>query len=95
MNGYDMIVKGLKQAVKNGKISQEDVSRKIEIYEFLATCNNDDLCCLIDSSAFNDIINAYIKKAIEILSVEEQEKVEDNLRYLFDEKTAKEVIEEK
>ena len=95
MNGYEMTAKGLKQAMESGKVKAEDVARKIEIYEFLATCDTDDFCTMVDSSAFNDIIKAFVKKAVEVLPQNEQEKVIDNLRWLFDEKTAKEIIEEK
>lgn len=38
---------------------------------------------------------AFVKKAVEVLPQNEQEKVIDNLRWLFDEKTAKEIVEEK
>ena len=50
---------------------------------------------MVDSSVFNDIIKAFVKKAVEVLPQNEQEKVIDNLRWLFDEKTAKEIVEEK
>lgn len=94
MNGYTMIAKGLKQLVEQGKIKKEEVERQIEVYEFLATCNNDDLCTLVDSSAFNDIIKAYMKKAITTLPTKEKTKIVDNLHWLFDEYTAKEILDD-
>ena len=38
---------------------------------------------MVDSFAFNDIIKAFVKKAVEVLPQNEQEKVIDNLRWLL------------
>jgi len=50
---------------------------------------------MVDSSAFNDIIRAYLKMAVQSADIDEdaREKVVGQLRWLFDEKTAKEVLE--
>lgn len=50
---------------------------------------------MADSSAFNDIIRAYLKMAVQSADIDEdaREKVVGQLRWLFDEKTAKEVLE--
>ena len=73
----------------------EDLKRALRSF-FLCKWSDDDFCTMVDSSAFNDIIKAFVKKkAVEVLPQNEQEKVIDNLRWLFDEKTAKEIVEEK
>lgn len=56
---------------------------------------SDDLCRMVDSSAFNDIIRAYLKMAVQSADIDEdaREKVVGQLRWLFDEKTAKQVLE--
>ena len=72
----------------------EDLKRAFRFF-FLCKWSDDDFCTMVDSSAFNDIIKAFVKKAVEVLPQNEQEKVIDNLRWLFDEKTAKEIVEEK
>ena len=72
----------------------EDLKRALRSF-FLCKWSDDDFYTMVDSSAFNDIIKAFVKKAVEVLPQNEQEKVIDNLRWLFDEKTAKEIVEEK
>lgn len=95
MNGYEMMVDSYRQLVKQGKIDKETADREIRVYDFLATCDSDDLCRMVDSSAFNDIIRAYLKMAVQSADIDEdaREKVVGQLRWLFDEKTAKEVLE--
>lgn len=80
--------------MKKGKIEKEVAEKEIRIFEFLSTCDTDDLCRLIDSSAFNEIITAFLKMAIVSADIgeEAQEKVLSQLRWIFKEKQAKEVL---
>lgn len=94
MNGYEMMADSYRQLMKQGRIEKETADKEIRIYDFLATCDSDDLCRMVDSSAFNDIIRAYLKMAVQSADIDEdaKEKVVGQLRWLFDEKTAKQVL---
>lgn len=94
MNGFDLMADGCRRLAAQGKIDQEVAKKEIRIYEFLATCDTDDLCRMIDSSAFNDFIRAFLKLAVKEADLDEdsQDKVLSQLRWIFDEKSAKEVL---
>ncbi|PBF57201.1 hypothetical protein BGT96_19675 [Clostridioides difficile] len=95
MNGYEMMADSYRKLVEDGELDKEVADKEIRIYDFLATCDSDDLCRMVDSSAFNDIIRAYLKMAVQSADIDEdaREKVVGQLRWLFDEKTAKEVLD--
>lgn len=94
MNGFALIAESYEQLVKQGKMTEEQAKRNIEIYDFLATCNQDDLCQMVDSSAFNDIIRAFLAKVIDNANLDEKSKdsVTNELRCLFDDLSAKDVL---
>lgn len=77
-----------------GKIEKESAEKEIRIYEFLATCDQDDFCRMVDSAAFNDIIRAYVKMAVDNAGIdnEAKSKVLNQLPYIFDQYSAKDVL---
>lgn len=95
MNGYEMMKESYETLVRQGKMTQEQAEPEIRVYEFLAGCSKEDFYRIMDSSAMNDIIKAYTRKACEDaeLEKEQQEAVMDALRWLLDTKTAKEVTD--
>ena len=97
MNGYEIMADSYRQMVKQGRIDKETADKEIRIYDFLSTCDTEDICRMVDSSAFNDIIRAYLKMAVQSADIDEdaKEKVVGQLRWLFDEKTAKQVLDGK
>lgn len=94
MNGYTLMAESYKKLMEQGKIEKEVAEKEIRIYEFLATCDIDDLCSMVDSSAFNDIIRAFLKMAVDNAEIcdNEKEKVISQIRWIFDEKSAKDVL---
>lgn len=95
MNDYTLMLESYKMLMEKGKIAKEVAEKEIRIYKFLATCDNDDFCRMVDSAAFNDIIRAYLKMAVTNADIDEdsKDKVLKQLRWIFDEKTAKEVLQ--
>ena len=93
MNGYEMMADSYKILEKQGKIDKESAEKEIRIFEFLATCDEDDICRLVQSAAFNDIIKGYCKKAMESAGVDEQAQkdVFCELKWLFDTADVKDV----
>ena len=91
-----MMADSYKKLMNDGKIEKDVAEKEIRIYEFLATCSQDDFCRMVDSSAFNDIIRAFLKMAVDHADIDEKskEKVISQLRWIFDEKSAKEVLKE-
>ena len=94
MNGYTLMAESYRKLMNEGKIEKEAAEKEIRIYEFLATCDDDDKCIMVDSSAFNDIIRAFLKMAVTNADIDEDSKykVLNQLRWIFDEKQAKEVL---
>ena len=82
MNGYTMMADSYRQLVKQGKIDKETADREIRVYDFLATCDSDDLCRMVEMAVKNADIDE-----------DSRNKVVGQLRWLFDEKMAKEVLE--
>ena len=94
MNGFTIMADSHKKLMEQGVIDRDTAEKEIRIYEFLATCDTDDFCRMVDSSAFNDIIRAFLKMAVDNADIDEKskEKVIGQLRWIFDEKPAKEVL---
>lgn len=94
MNGFTLMADSYKKLMNEGKIEKEVAEKEIRIYEFLATCDTDDFCSMVDSSAFNDIIRAFLKMAVDNADIDEEskDKVLGQLHWIFDEKQAKEVL---
>ncbi len=96
MNGFALMADSYRKAADQGEINTAEAEAKIRIFDFLATCSQDDFYFRVDSSAFNDIIRDYLRTALQNAEADEEmtSKVMNELRWLFSEKTAKEVCEE-
>ena len=100
MNGFKLMSEALRNAAERGEISKEKVEKKCKVYDFLATCDQEDFYELFDSSAFNEISKSYMRLAVKRLvengTLEEDQgrAVRNEFAFLFDEKKSKEVWEE-
>ena len=56
MNGYELLASSYRLLLKRGEIAEDEAAKKIRVYDFLATCDKEDIYTMVDSSAFNDII---------------------------------------
>lgn len=95
MNGYEIMADSYRTLVKQGKLTQEDAQKDIDIFEFFSKCDEKDFCRMVDTTAFNSIIKAFCQKAMEEANVGKKtaDRVMDELRYIMDTHTASEVME--
>lgn len=94
MNGYKLMADTDRKLVSEGKIKKEVAEKEIRIYDFLAECDLEDLCIMVDSTAFNDLIKGFCKRAVTNAGLDKKakEKVLEQLRWVFDELTAREIF---
>lgn len=96
MNGYIMQAETYRVLAERGQIPKEEADRKRAVYAFLGTIEESQRYDLFDSSAFNDIVKAYVKLALKNTEIDEEktEEIMQELRWLFDTKSSKEVLEQ-
>lgn len=99
MNGFILMAESMRKAAAEGTINTVEAEKKARIYEFLATCDTDDIYTLFDSTAFNEIAKDYMRTAVRHLidkgtiDDEQGKAVRNEYAFLFSEKTAKEISE--
>lgn len=95
MNGFEMLAESYRHLVERGELTEEEVKPDLKVLDFIATCTQDELYRMVDTSAFNDIIKSFCRTALKNANVTEEveDAVMNELRWLFDEKKAKEVCE--
>ncbi len=97
MNGFKIMAESYRKAAEQGTITKEQAEKDCRIYDFLGTCDEEDICTLFDSSAFNEIAKSYmritVKELVEDGKLEEEQarEVRNRFSLLFDEKKAAEV----
>lgn len=64
MNGFTLMKESYQKLMAQGVIDRSEAEKNIRVYGFLETCDVDDFCIMVDSSAFNDIIKGYCEVAI-------------------------------
>lgn len=95
MNGYKVLADGYRTLVSQGKFTEEEVKTDLKVLDFIAECTQEDLYTMIDTSAFNEIIKSFCRTALINARVTEETRynVMNELRWLFDERPAREVCE--
>lgn len=97
MNGYKLMAESYRKAAKEGNISREEAEKIARSYDILASCDQEDICNLFDSSAFNEIAKSYMRLAVKELieegTIEEEQgrAIRNRFSLLFSEKKASEV----
>ena len=91
---YKLWADNYKKLLETGKIDKETAEQNIKIFDFLSTCDTDDICALADTGAFNDIIRAYCRKSMTNLDLDEKTvtAVMSELNWLFDMVNAKNIL---
>ncbi len=98
MNGYELLSMGYKNILENQKSeldkeSVRELESKIKILEFFSECNIKDFCAMVDTSAFNEIIRAYVRFVIDIPMDNKTIKIlNERLRKMFNEVNASKVL---
>lgn len=91
MNGYKMTADSYRTLIGNSKLDQEDIESNIKVLDFLATCTEEDIHNLFNSTAFNNICMGYVKMALndfKELDDDMKDRIANHVRYKFDTLTA-------
>ena len=99
MNGFALLSDSYKKALEQGQISKEEAEKKCRVFDFLATCDQEDFFTMFDSSAFNEISKSYMRLTVKelvsegTLNEDQGRAVRNRFSVVFDGKQSKEVVE--
>ena len=99
MNGFTMMADSYRKAAAEGKITKEQAEKNCKAFDFLGSCDDEDINNLFDSGAFNEIARSYMRLAVKELiaegTIDEEQgrAVRNRFAFLFSEKRAADVIE--
>ena len=97
MNGFKMLSDSYRKLSEQGKITEQEAEQQCRVLDFLSTCNDNELCMMFDTGAFNEIAKSYMRLTVKQLEAEgtideEQARaIRNRYSLLFDEKQAAEV----
>lgn len=92
MNGFKLMADSIRKVNGNEK--------QARVYDYLATCDQDDINTLFDSTAFNEIAKQYMRVAVRRLTdngtIDEEQgtAIRNEYARLFEDLTAKEIMEQ-
>lgn len=88
MNGYKMTADAYRQAKKKDpRLDVDSINSNIKVLDFLATCTEEDIQNLFNSTAFNNICIGYVKMALNDygeFGEDTKDRIINNVRYKFD-----------
>lgn len=88
MNGYKMTADAYRQAKKKDpRLDVDSINSNIKVLDFLATCTEEDIHNLFNSTAFNNICMGYVKMALndfKELDEDMKDRIINHVRYKFD-----------
>ena len=67
MNGFKIMSDSYRKASEKGQIDKVKADKLCKVLDFLATCDDTDICNMFDSSAFNEIAKSYLRIAVKEL----------------------------
>lgn len=96
MSGFAVWADIYRELLRRGEIDKTTAEKEIRINEFLASCDNFDICLMVDSSEFNDVIKAYVVMVAKRAGVNDHTigKMEVELGRVFNKMSARQVIED-
>ena len=92
MNGFKLMADSIRKVNGNEK--------QARVYDYLATCDQDDINELFNSTAFNEIAKQYMRVAVKrliasgTLDEEQGRAIRNEYARLFEDMTAKEIMEQ-
>jgi len=96
MANYDILIKSYENVLEkksdNGDV--EAIKLSINAMKTLNDKTDDEIYALFSTGAFNDILKGYCKKALENCKLEKKQidAVMDELKWLLDTRSAKEIL---
>lgn len=94
MNGYKLIADSYRHLIAKGKIDKNIAEKEIRIFDFLSTCDEDDIGILFNSGAFNEIMKGYLNAIIADAEVNNEiaYNLKESARWVLDTKSAADVL---
>jgi diphthamide synthase (EF-2-diphthine--ammonia ligase) len=73
MNGYKMIAESYRRKIESGEMQETDaIQKKLKALEYVASCDQEDLFHLVNTSAFNSIIIQYLDESLRRANVSKE-----------------------
>lgn len=96
MNGYEFTIAGYKQVLESNRedIDREYIKAHIKALEPFAERTEQEIIKMFDTGAFNEVLKAYCRKAMENSGIDSEKisEVMGEIKWLLDTVKAEEII---